>query len=118
MMTLLEVNLTNWADRGYLAGISVLTVFVILIVLVLVLQIFNAVAKSTSGSTKAPKAAAPAPAAAPKAAAPLADASEADKAAVATALYLYMNNVHDEESGVLTIAQTPSAWRPVLNPRL
>lgn len=111
---LLEVTLTSWADRFYLAGISVATVFVILIVLVFVLQIFNMVAQ---GASKAPKAAAAAPTAAPKAA-PVADASEEEKAAVATALYLYMNNAHDEESGVLTIAPSQSAWGAVLNPRL
>lgn len=113
---LLEVTLTSWADRFYLAGISVATVFVILIVLVFVLQIFNMVAQ---GASKAPKAAAAAaaPAAAQKAA-PVADASEEEKAAVATALYLYMNNAHDEESGVLTIAPSQSAWGAVLNPRL
>lgn len=111
-MLLLEVTLTNWADRWYLAGISVATVFVILIVLVIVLQVFSMVAKSAS---KAPKAAV-----APTAtkAAPLAGASEEEKAAVAVALYLYMNNAHDEESGKLTIAQAPSQWHAVLNPRL
>ena len=113
-MMLLEVTLTSWADRFYLAGISVATVFVILIVLVFVLQIFNMVAQ---GASKAPKAAAAAPTAAPKAT-PVADASEEEKAAVATALYLYMNNAHDEESGVLTIAPSQSAWGAVLNPRL
>lgn len=111
---LLEVTLTSWADRCYLAGISVATVFVILIVLVFVLQIFNMVAQ---GASKAPKAAAAAAPAAPKAT-PVADASEEEKAAVATALYLYMNNAHDEESGVLTIAPSQSAWGAVLNPRL
>lgn len=114
-MMLLEVTLTSWADRCYLAGISVATVFVILIVLVFVLQIFNMVAK---GANKAPKAAAVAAPVAAKAAAPIADASEEEKAAVATALYLYMNNAHDEESGVLTIAPSQSAWGAVLNPRL
>lgn len=112
-MMLLEVTLTSWADRCYLAGISVATVFVILIILVFVLQVFNLVAK---GANKAPKAAAPAPVA--NKVAPVADASEEEKAAVAIALYLYMNNAHDEESGVLTIAPNQSAWGAVLNPRL
>lgn len=110
---LLEVTLTSWADRCYLAGISVATVFVILIILVFVLQVFNLVAK---GANKAPKAAAPAPVA--NKVAPVVDASEEEKAAVAIALYLYMNNAHDEESGVLTIAPNQSAWGAVLNPRL
>lgn len=110
-MTVLSVN---WGVAFTLAGISVCVVFAILVILVFVLQIFSMVAKGASKAPKTAKAAAPAAAKA----APVADASEADMAAVATALYLYMNNAHDEESGVLTIANTTSAWHSVLNPRL
>ena len=46
------------------------------------------------------------------------NASELDKAAVATAVYLFYNELHDNESNVLTINQTPSHWHAVLNERL
>jgi Na+-transporting methylmalonyl-CoA/oxaloacetate decarboxylase gamma subunit len=45
-------------------------------------------------------------------------ASELDKAAIATAVYLYYNELHDNESNVLTINQSPSHWHAVLNERL
>lgn len=44
--------------------------------------------------------------------------SELDKAAVATAVYLFYNELHDNESNVLTVKQTPSHWHAVLNERL
>ena len=49
-----------------------------------------------------------------------ADAADGDDlVVVATALYLYLNSAHDEESGVLTIKNSqPSNWHAVLNPRL
>ena len=49
-----------------------------------------------------------------------ADAAEGDDlVVVATALYLYLNSAHDEESGVLTIKNNQSSnWHAVLNPRL
>ena len=38
-------------------------------------------------------------------------------AAIATTLYLYMNNAHDEESGVLTIHMDEhTLWHAELNP--
>ena len=48
------------------------------------------------------------------------DAAEGDDlVVVATALYLYLNSAHDEESGVLTIKNNQSSnWHAVLNPRL
>ena len=45
-------------------------------------------------------------------------ASEEDKAAVATALYLYFEEMDNRESHVLTIVPYPSAWGATLNPRL
>ena len=47
-----------------------------------------------------------------------AEASEADLAAVATAVHLYQNDLHDYESGVLTWHPTETAWHSELNPTL
>lgn len=113
-MMFLTVNLTTWADRWFLAGISVATVFAILIILVFVLAVFSFVATKASNAGKAAQPAQ----AKPAAAVPVSEASADDMAAVATAVYLYMNNSHDEESGVLTISQGNSSWGSVLNPRL
>lgn len=92
--------------------IGVGVVFAILVVLVLVLQVFNLVAKKAS-STNAPKAGI-----AELPVKSLEEASELDKAAVATALYLYQKSKGDQESGVLTIKKAQSAWHAVLNERL
>ncbi len=106
-MTELTVNLTSWGDRWALAGISVLTVFVILIILVAILQVFSAIAKRGGFSSKHPEGH-------PEGVDLLADAPHAEKAAVATALYLYMNDQHDVESGILTInpeTDSVSPWQ-------
>ncbi len=103
----------NWSVAWLMTGMGIGVVFSILVILVLVLQVFSYVAqKSTKdNSVKAGVAELPA-------AKPLAEASELDKAAVATALYLYQKSKGDQESGVLTIKKTPSAWHAVLNERL
>lgn len=95
-----------------MAGISVGVVFTILLLLVCVLVIFSYVAQG-----KQVKPATPAPAA------PVAKSSHngsaADEAAVAMAVYLYMNGRHDEESGILTIhVNDYSLWHEELNERL
>lgn len=95
-----------------LAGISILVVFSILVILVIILNIFSLVskkqttakAKAVKGSTEQPKG--------------LEKASEEDKAAVATALYLYFQEINNSESRVLTISPYNSAWGAQLNPRL
>lgn len=97
-----------------LAGISILVVFSILVILVIILNIFSLVskkqttakakAKAVKGSTEQSKG--------------LEKASEEDKAAVATALYLYFEEINDSESRVLTISPYNSAWGAQLNPRL
>lgn len=107
-MTVLTINPESW----YIAGISPCVVFAILIVLVLVLVCFGVVARR-SGAHKPATVAALAPG-------KHADAADGDDlVVVATALYLYLNSAHDEESGVLTIKNSqPSNWHAVLNPRL
>lgn len=99
---------SDWATVWTMAGMGVGVVFVILVLLVLVLQVFSAVAtKATLGTHHA---------AAPVAK-PASEAGDDEKAAIATALYLYFNNTHDEESGVLTIhVEDHPAWHAELNP--
>ena len=118
MITILS---TDWGMAWSMAGISVGVVFTILILLVLVLYIFSYIA--------AGKAAKAEEAAKPKVLtgaeyikskqADIASASDIDQIAIATAIYLYTANQHDEESGILTIHHTDhSAWHAELNKHL
>ena len=97
-----------------MAGISVLVVFSILLILVLILGIFTAIAKKTTAKVKAVKSTLDSSLEAKS----FEKASDEDKAAVATALYLYFNERDNRESRVLTIVPYPSAWGATLNPRL
>lgn len=97
--------LTITADTWLLAGISIATVFCILIILVVVLQLFGLMGEK-KGTV----------AASLSKAQPVASASEEEQAAVAVALYLYQNDAHDQESGVLTLRETSSYWHSELNP--
>lgn len=108
-MTILTITPEAW----YIAGISPCVVFAILVLLVLVLVCFGYIAKCTkSHQPDGIKA----PALAPGKHADAADGD--DLVVVATALYLYLNSAHDEESGVLTIKNAQSSnWHAVLNPR-
>jgi len=112
---------TDWGLAWGMAGISVGVVFCILLLLVGVLYVFNFVAASSQAKA--------AEAAKPKVLtgvdyvrskqASIADASELDKVAIATAVYLYTANQHDEESGRLTIHHTDhTAWHAELNRHL
>ncbi len=109
MMILLA---TDWGQAWTMAGISVGVVFAILVLLVLVLTIFSVVAgnKGKKAVAVADKVAAPQS---------VGKGSAADEAAVATAVYLYLNSRHDDESGVLTIrVNDNSLWHEELNDRL
>lgn len=112
-MNFLTITAATW----YMAGISVAVVFSILILLVLVLWIFSMVASEVASHASHSHSAS-------KVQKPLAAGVHADEAedehvaAVATAVYLYLNSAHDEESGVLTIDNSQSSgWHIVLNPR-
>lgn len=96
-----------------MAGISVGVVFTILVLLVCVLAVFSAV---TQGKKVKPVVAV-APVAGDCGPAPKGNAT--DEAAVATAVYLYFNARHDEESGILTIqVNEHTLWHEELNDRL
>ena len=97
-----------------LAGISVCVVFAILVILVLILSLFTAAAKKTTAKARAVKSTIETSLEAKS----FEKASEQDKAAVATALYLYFQERDNRESRVLTIVPYPSAWGAQLNPRL
>ena len=110
-MNILAVNLTEWIDRWSIAEISVATVFLILFILVLVLWLFGKLSEAEQ------KHAAHAAASSAKTQ-PIQEDSAEDLAAVAMALYLYQNDAHDTESGVLTLSHEDSHWHSQLNPRI
>ena len=103
---------TTWSDMWAMTGIGFGTVFVILLLLVLILGIFNVVAKKKSAAP----AVSPKPALEKKDVTPLLQDVKGDSddiAAVATALCLYFQEVHDEETYVLTIHHHEhTAWHP------
>lgn len=108
-MTLLT---TDWGQAWTMAGISVGVVFTILLLLVCVLVIFSLVARGNKEKPAVAQVATVASKSAQK-------GSQADEAAVAMAVYLYMNGRHDEESGILTIhVNEHSLWHEELNERL
>ena len=108
-------TLTITIQTLQLAGISIAVVFVILVALVLVLGIFSLVATKAVAKkpvqTKDIKAEY-------NNAKTLANASLDDKAAVAVALYLYEQEVMNQESGILTITHNDHSWSSQLNTRL
>ena len=105
------VLLTNWSDAWLMTGIGVGVVFTILIILVLVLMVFNLVAKQSPKAENVKVENGETTVSATK-------ADDLDSVAVATAVYLYQKSKGDQESGILTIKKTPSAWHAVLNERL
>lgn len=105
--------LTNWPTVWLMTGMGIGIVFCILIILVLILQFMGDINARTIGSKKAQAAADGCPCGCGDT-----EASEADLAAVATAVHLYQNDLHDYESGVLTWHPTETAWHSELNPSL
>ena len=110
-MNFLAITIETWT----LAGISIAVVFAILVVLVLVLNIFSFVA--TKAVIKKPSKKKDIKAEYNNAKT-LANASLDDKAAVAVALYLYEQEVMNQESGILTITHNDHSWSSQLNTRL
>lgn len=104
---------TDWPTVWLMAGIGIAVVFTILVLLVLVLQIFTVVAKKTTKAVKQSATAVKSAVACPI------TPEEEEQAALATAIYLYQEYNHDQESGMLTIHQPEfSLWHEELNERL
>lgn len=99
-----------------MTGLGFGVVFSILVLLVFILILFSKIAASTEVKPK-------------KATKPVfrnssegkqvVEGYQEDMVAVATAVYLYLNSAHDEESGVLTIQNDDrSLWHAELNASL
>ena len=105
----------NWSHVWMVTGLGFCMVILLLVVLIFILKLLGAV---VSNAVKAPKAAepkaisAPAPQAAPAAAKASADD---DLAAIAMALHLYFNGVHDVEPTEIHIKRVErSGWNSKL----
>lgn len=110
MMTPLAIN---WSHVWMVTGLGFCMVIVLLVVLIFILKLLGAV---VSSAVKAPKAAQPKAVAAPAAqAAPAAASADDDLAAIAMALHLYFNGVHDVEPTEIHIKRVErSGWNSKL----
>lgn len=99
----------NWSHVWMVTGLGFCMVIVLLVVLIFILKLLGAV---VSSAVKAPKAAQPKAVAAPAAQAAPAEASaDDDLAAIAMALHLYFNGVHDVEPTEIHIKRVErSGW--------
>ncbi len=99
----------NWSHVWLVTGLGFCMVIVLLVVLIFILKLLGAV---VSSAVKAPKAAQPKAVAAPAAQAAPAEASaDDDLAAIAMALHLYFNGVHDVEPTEIHIKRVErSGW--------
>lgn len=105
----------DWPHVWMVTGVGFCMVIALLVVLTFILKLLGAV---VSGAVKAPKAdaskAAPAPAAQTAPAASTASADD-DLAAIAMALHLYFNGVHDVEPTEIHIKRVErSGWNSKL----
>ena len=96
----------NWSHVWMVTGLGFCMVILLLVVLIFILKLLGIV---VSSAVKAPKAAvsAPATAAAPQAS----SGADDDLAAIAMALHLYFNGVHDVEPTEIHIKRVErSGW--------
>ena len=105
--------LTNWSTVWLMTGLGIGTVFVILIVLFCVLSIFSTVTRKTRDKVLTGVEAV-------KSVVEKDDIAESTRnAAIATAVYLYMQGRHDDESGIITIHHPEHPlWHAELNQHL
>jgi sodium pump decarboxylase gamma subunit len=110
MMTPLAIN---WSHVWMVTGLGFCMVIALLVVLIFILKLLGAV---VSSAVKAPKAAQPKAVAAPAAQSAPAEASaDDDLAAIAMALHLYFNGVHDVEPTEIHIKRVErSGWNSKL----
>lgn len=100
----------NWSHVWMVTGLGFCMVIALLVVLIFILKLLGAVVSSAVKAPKAeqPKAAAQAPAAAQASA-------DDDLAAIAMALHLYFNGVHDVEPTEIHIKRVErSGWNSKL----
>ena len=109
-MILLEIN---WSTVWLMTGLGIGTVFVILIVLFCVLSVFSSVTRKTRDKVMTGVEAV-------KNVVEKEEIAENTRnAAIATAVYLYMQGRHDDESGIITIHHPDHpAWHAELNEHL
>lgn len=104
---------TKWSTAWLMTGLGISAVFLILVLLVFILMIFSKVA---SNAEVKPKTTARPTVRRSSEGKQVVEGYEEDMVAVATAVYLYLNSAHDEESGVLTIQNDErSLWHAELN---
>lgn len=103
----------NWSHVWMVTGLGFCMVIALLVVLIFILKLLGAV---VSSAVKAPKAAQPKAVAAPAAQSAPAEASaDDDLAAIAMALHLYFNGVHDVEPTEIHIKRVErSGWNSKL----
>lgn len=104
---------TNWSTVWLMTGLGIGTVFVILLVLFGVLSIFSKVTRKTRDKVLTGV----------EAVKNVVEKEEIAEnlrnAAIATAVYLYMQGRHDEESGIITIHHPDHPlWHAELNEHL
>ena len=109
VMTAIQVD---WGYAWSIAGISILTVFILLVILILIIQLQGKIMAKIEG-----KSAQPAKVAAPQVKSESANDDEAVMAAIAMALQLHYNS-HDEVPGMLDLkpgltANTPWCARTI-----
>ncbi len=103
---------TNWTNVAIQTCMGLGVVFSVLIILVLVLKLFGLVFAEKQQKVDLEQASShPTPENIIKGSQLSSDASEADMAAIATALHLYFNAAHDTESYTITIKHNhATAW--------
>ena len=104
---------TNWSTVWLMTGLGIGTVFVILIVLFCVLSVFSTVTRKTRDKVLTGVEAV-------KSVVEKEEIAENTRnAAIATAIYLYMQGRHDDESGIITIHHPDHPnWHAELNEHL
>lgn len=104
------ILLTDWAAAWKMTGMGVGIVFAILVILVLILQIMGFISAHTKSSKPAATTGGTGTGSS--------EVTEQDLAAVATTVHLYQNDLHDNESGILTWHPTETGWHSELNPSI
>lgn len=104
---------TNWSTVWTMTGLGIGTVFALLILLFLILSVFSQVTRKTRDKVLTGVEAV-------KNVVEKEEIAENTRnAAIATAIYLYMQGRHDEESGIITIHHPDHPlWHAELNQHL